>query len=148
MYISYLITILLYISIVITFIIGIIIPLYFYYIDSIIPNIFLNFIIIFLLFCLVLTRNIVNTNLIQCYQMYVTVDFHMENESMKSLNLYQNNATALFKTVFCLLSSLNIFLLTFHDEINIWISVFSVILFIVIPEGLIGVILILVKLYM
>ena len=148
MYISYLITILLYISIVITFIIGIIIPIYFHYIDSIIPNIFLNFIIIFLLFCLVLTRNIVNTNLIQCYQMYVTVDFHMENESMKSLNIYQNNATALFKSVFCLLSSLNIFLLTFHEEMNIWINAFSVILFIVIPEGLIGIILILVKLYM
>ena len=137
---------LLYICIIVTLVIGICIPVYFNFFDWL--NKTLNYFFIGIMFCFALGRNILISNLIQCYQIYVTVDFHIENESMRRLNTYQHNFTAISKAIFCLIGSMSYLFFTSKPFKNITTTVISSLYFIVFPVGLICIILLLVNLYM
>ena len=137
---------LLYICIIVTLVIGICIPVYFNFFDWLSKT--LNYFFIGIMFCFALGRNILISNLIQCYQIYVTVDFHIENESMRRLNTYQHNFTAISKAIFCLIGSMSYLFFTSKPFKNITTTVISSLYFIVFPVGLICIILLLVNLYM
>ena len=137
---------LLYICIIVTLVIGICVPVYFNFLDFIHRT--LNYFFIGIMFIFVLGRNILISNLIQCYQIYVTVDFHIENESMRRLNTYQHNLTAIAKAIFCLIGSMSYLFFTSKPFEDITKTVISSLYFVIFPVGLICIILLLVNLYM
>lgn len=138
-YISYF----LYSSLIVTLLIGILLPLSFSIEKDKAKNI-----LSVLLFFFIISRNVINTNLLQCYQIYVTVDYHIENENMRLLTSYQNNLTSVGKTIFSLVGCIAYFLLAESELNGILKLILNGVYYVCLPECLNGCILFLVKLYM
>ena len=139
--ISNYITYFLYSSLIITMFIGVFLPLSFS-IEKV------ENILTVLLFIFIISRNVINTNLLQCYQIYVTVDYHIENENMRLLTSYQNNLTSIGKTIFSLVGCMAYFLLNESELNGILKLILNGVFYVCLPECLNGCILFLVKLYM
>ena len=138
-YISYF----LYSSLIVTLLIGILLPLSFSIEKDKAKNI-----LSVLLFFFIISRNVINTNLLQCYQIYVTVDYHIENENMRLLTSYQNNLTSVGKTIFSLVGCIAYFLLAESELNGILKLILNGVYYVCLPECINGCILFLVKLYM
>lgn len=135
------------IALIITLLIGVIVPCYFY-IGKIQSDHVIEIIIIVGLFCLILVRNLLNSNMIQCYQIYTVVEFHTDSDNMRILNMYQTTVTSLCKSIFYFLSSLSYEFLFDAGNAKFFDKILSFLFFLVLPEGILFVILCLVKLYM
>ena len=130
--------------IVITFLEGVIISIY-YLISS--KNIFRNIIFISLII-LNLSKNLINSLCIQIFQIYIAIEFIIYSENMRKLQQFKHFFNSFFKTIFDFISSFAYYFLyrsqNFKD-FDLKTSIFQNCYFILFPEIIIIIIIILKK---
>ena len=130
--------------IVITFLEGVIISIY-YLISS--KNIFRNIIFISLII-LNLSKNLINSLCIQIFQIYIAIEFNIYSENMRKLQQFKHFFNSFFKTIFDFISSFAYYFLyrsqNFKD-FDLKTSIFQNCYFILFPEIIIIIIIILKK---
>lgn len=140
---------LLYISLIISFLIGLLIPLYFKLQLTITLHKEVNIILLIVLYIIVLSRSLLNSNLIQTYHLYINKDCHSDKEVMISLNAFQNTAKPLIKSITYFIGSISYMLLTCSVGLKgVVDQVVTALYFMVLPEVILVSMLLLIRLYM
>jgi hypothetical protein len=131
--------------IIITFLEGIAISIYYLNFSK---NIFKN-IILSSLIILNLSKNLINSLCIQIFQIYITIEFNFYSENMRKLQQFKHFFSSLFKTIFDFISFYAYYFLyrgqNFKD-FDLKSSIFQNCYFILLPEFIIIIIIILKKL--
>ena len=140
---------LLYISLFISFLIGLLVPLYFKLQATITLHKEINIISTIILYVIVISRSLLNSNLIQTYHLYINKECQFDKDVMISLNSFKNNAKPLIKSIAYVVGSLSYMLLTCSLGLKgIVDQVVTALYFMVMPELILVSILFLIKLYM
>ena len=104
-------------------------------------------IVILLLFIFNLIRNLINSFIIQMFQIYISKEFNIQSESMRKLQKLKQYLTSLFKTIIIIFSSLSYYFFSLKlTKLNFQNSFSSILYFILIPEMMLNIIIILIKL--
>jgi hypothetical protein len=131
--------------IIITFLEGIAISIYYLNFSK---NIFKN-IILSSLIILNLSKNLINSLCIQIFQIYIAIEFNFYSENMRKLQQFKHFFSSLFKTIFDFISFYAYYFLyrgqNFKD-FDLKSSIFQNCYFILLPEFIIIIIIILKKL--
>ena len=112
-----------------------------------------NFEIIFLLVILLFTllRNLINSLIIQMFQIYISIEFNIHSENMRTIQKLKTYLNPIFRTIIIYFSSFAFFFLSkkTNKENNIsQYSLYIISYFVLIPEILLSVTMVLIKLYM
>ena len=112
-----------------------------------------NFEIIFLLTILLFTlfRNLINSLIIQMFQIYISIEYNVQSENMRKIQKLKTYLNPCFRTIIVYISSFAFFFLSKKTNKQNNISQYSLYIityFVLIPEILICTTIILIKLYM
>ncbi len=106
-------------------------------------------IIVLFLFILALIRNLINSLIIQMFQIYISKKFNVQSESIRKLQKLKQYLTSLFKTIIIIFSSISYFFFTLKSKNhNFKNSLLLIIYFILIPEIILNFLIILIKQYL
>lgn len=107
-----------------------------------------RFIIFFAIMLLILVRNILNSMLIKCYQLYTTIDLQVDEKNRKIVHYYQLHFSTLGKIIAYFISSFTYYFMSYTKEKNFFYFLNSFLYFIILPEGVLLVLFILIKINM
>jgi hypothetical protein len=106
-------------------------------------------IIVIFLFILALIRNLINSLIIQMFQIYISKKFNVQSESIRKLQKLKQYLTSLFKTIIIIFSSISYFFFSLKSKNqNFKNSLLLIIYFILIPEIILNFLIILIKQYL
>ena len=106
-------------------------------------------IILIFLFILALIRNLINSLIIQMFQIYISKKFNVQSESIRKLQKLKQYLTSLFKTIIIIFSSISYFFFSLKSKNqNFKNFLLLIIYFILIPEIILNFLIILIKQYL